>query len=500
MPKITFDNGKSVFFEKQPTDADIEEVYAEISKQDKPKPMFSSIEEANAGLRNAKIDQRIAEMNTVGPMPYISAFDKAVKGTAPFVFGGGVGTNLAKMAGGSILRQAAAGAGSGIASGLATDYNNPKDILGNVVGQSITGAVAGGGLTAAGKLIGSGFNAGKRIVDSFKGPSSADLKDQLVQAKELMLKQKETLTDLFNNKSKDVISIGKKVVPEISKNMTTAYGDVIESIFKKIDDPVQLNSVLKKNASPINNKELVSGLENLVNSAAKDPLIVKSPAYSQVVKMLDYYKNGLESTSTILDETGNVIKSISKAPESVDIKNLISQVRQVRDTISKADAPIAAKDYFATKFNSFVGNLLKDRIEGFKELQSTYSTMANTRKVAYKIFKPLSDESSAESFLNRIKNNTLKPSDEKLVKFIESGGKIGNKEIPGAGNIFNDIKDIGSKLKDMKSNKEIRDLAIKLSKKASDEAFRNSALTWAAAAAGAGTTTIAAGKLLTKNN
>ena len=112
--------------------------------------------------------------------------------------------------------------------------------------------------------------------------------------------------------------------------------------------------------------------------------------------------------------------------------------------------------------------------------------MANTRKVAYKLFRPLSDEDGATAFLNRIKNDNMKSSDYQLVKFLQSGGKVAGKDIPGMGDFSTELSDIGSKLKTLKSGAEVRQMGADLAQKASDEQFRNRFFLWAAGAAGVG--------------
>lgn len=489
-----------------------------FNEQQKTKPMFSSIGDAIAANRLAEIEQARAvrgtskmnlAVNTAGKtlLDFLGTPSRVTSQLAMDVATGqNTGTKLSNL-GKALTAQKESNWGDVLRAG---GVPNAPAAVGGFLGDI---AVSPGGIQAlkgAGNLaikgaqaVGKGIESSpvakvsSRFIESFKGPSSADLKATLDQKVLELSKQKENLTNLFTSKTKEVVGKVKPEVSRISKDMSTAYGEGLDNIFSKLEDPIQAGSILKKNAPPITNQELVGKLEDLVNRTSKDPLIVKSPAYSKVVKMLDFYKNGAKSEAGLVDETGRILSS--NAPEAVDIKQLIAQTRDIRSTISKADKPIGSEDYFATQFDSVVSGLLKNRVEGFDALQKSYAPMANTRKVAYKIFKPLSDEDSATALFNRIKNNNLRSSDEKLIKFLESGGEVGGKKIAGVGDISSEFKNIGLKLKKINSKDEIRELAIKVSKKAADEKFRNAVLTWAAAASGVGATAIGGAKLFSKD-
>lgn len=331
-------------------------------------------------------------------------------------------------------------------------------------------------LTGANKTTG----VVKRIIDSFKGASAADLEAKLAQRKADIATEKLNLEGLFKQKYKDITIKGKQVVPQISKKMSDAYEQGLNDIFTKLDDPLQAGGVLKKNAPPITNNEIVSKLDELVTKASNDPLIIKSDAYKKTVKMLDEFKNGSISESGLLNAFGKTM--VTPKNEAVDIRDLIGKVRDVKATIASSTAngtaPVTGQDYFATQFNKTIGGLLKDRVNGFSELQASYAPMANTRKVAYKIFKPLSDEDSTLAFLNRVKNDTLRSSDEKLLKFLQDGGVVAGKKIPGMGEFAPELKNIGSTLKKLNSGLEEKQLAADIFKKASDEKFRNRVFIW----------------------
>lgn len=352
------------------------------------------------------------------------------------------------------------------------------------------------------KLLSNGVNkttgAVKRVIDSFKGASAADLEAKLAQRKTDIANEKLNLEGLFKQKYKDITFKGKQVVPEISKGMSNAYEQGLDDIFSKLDDPLQASSILKKNAPPITNTELVNKLDDLVTKSANDPLIIKSDAYKMTVRMLDDFKNGSTSESGLLDSSGNIIKTSRN--EAVDIRDLIAKVRDIKSTIKasslEGSTPISGQDYFATQFNKTIGGLLKDRVEGFKELQASYAPMAQTRKVAYKIFKPFSDEDSTLAFLQRIKNDTMKSSDEKLLKFLQEGGVVGDKKIPGMGQFAPELKNIGATLKKLNSGIEEKQLAADIFKKASDEKFRNRVFLWTLGTIGLGTGTKKAADLV----
>lgn len=465
-----------------------------VGQQSQPEPMFSSPEEANVAMQKAQLEQQQAESN-VSPMGFIKQhpFLSLLQGGPEFLTGQSLQDRVYQSAPKKEFTQEQAAAYKSkwgmlpgnmeqlsnadqfkVAGGALVDQlTSPSNLLLNPTSK---GLVKGGtavikGVKNTGKNI---VNVGSRIKNSFTGPSSSDLKARLDQATVAISNEKINLESLFNQKAKDITFKGKQVIPQISKGMSDAYEQGLNDIFTKLEDPLQISGVLKNNAAPITKQEVISNLETLVGKASNDPLIIKSSAFNKTVEMLDDIKNS--------------------NTDNIDIRNLIGKVREIKATIkastTNGTAPISGQDYFATQFDRSIGGLLKDRVNGFKELQASYAPMANTRKVAYKIFKPLSDEDNALTFLNRIKNDNMKISDEKLLKFLQDGGVVGNKKIPGMGEFYPDIKNIGTRLKEINSQVELKQMAADISKKAADEKFRNNVLLWTAGSLGVGKGTL----------
>lgn len=132
-------------------DSKIDVLASRISAISKPKPMFSSIEEANAANQQAQREQSVAQMRNRGITPYVDAMSKTAQDVAPFILGGGAGMQLSKLAGNSVLRQAAAGMGGGAVSGLLTPADSLQERGRNVATQTAIGGALGGGLQAVGK-------------------------------------------------------------------------------------------------------------------------------------------------------------------------------------------------------------------------------------------------------------------------------------------------------------------------------------------------------------
>jgi hypothetical protein len=403
---------------------------------------------------------------------------------------GKVLTGLRPAQYGDVFRSSGLPEGVSSAAGLYTDIAlSPGGANGiQSIGKGVIGA--GKGIVSIGKSgVDSAIKSGRRIIESFKGASSSDLSAQLAQRKVELANIKKSLEDLSKHRYLDIVNKVKRELPNISRNMSSIYGESLESIFKVLDDPLEGSKILKKNAPAITRQEIVDKIGSIVDRASQDPLIVKSEAYKKATSMLDYFKNGLNSEAGLVDESGRILKTM--APEAVDIRDLISKIRDVRSTINAStqsgSAPLTAKDYFATQFDSGVSNLLKERVSGFAELQSSYAPLANTKKVAYKLFKPLSDEDNATAFLTRIKNGSMKSSDMKVLRFLQSGGTISGKKFSGIGDISSDLQDIGTKLNKIKSGDEIRELGSKIATKASNESFRNRFLLWVAGTSGVGT-------------
>lgn len=500
MAIVKFENGVTVNFDGDPTSADIEEVAASFS----PRRKFNTIAEAQSAMKQSQGDLQRAQLQA-SP---IGLAGQVLGGAANAITGGGISKledimaqkfnaprfankqspayNVGAGAGNIAVGAALSPVGGGLPGQIAAQtlggaYSNPDNRL-------MGAALSGGGTAAfgvAGKVLPAVGKAVRRVNASFKGPSSNDLQAGIDKRILEIDDSKKALETLLSNKKKSLEQLGKKEVPRISADMSAAYGKALNGILDKLEDPLTMGSVLKKDALPITNQEMIDVLKPVVERAAKDPLINKGPAFTKAAKMLDFYENGMKNSAGLVDgSTGRLLST--SAPEYADVKTIISQIRDVRSTMNPGDSPISGKDYFATQFDVAISKLLKSRVNGFSELQQSYGPIANTRKVAYKIFKPLSDESGVDAFMRRIQNDSLKSSDIKLIKFLEDGGEVGGLKIEGAGKFSGEIKDLGMKLKELKSGREVKGLKSQLSQKAADEKFRNRLFTWVAVSTGVG--------------
>jgi hypothetical protein len=127
-----------------------------------PKRQFNTIAEAQAAMKEAQVNQRNAEMDASGIMPYITQppkmmpdatnFNNTVNAIVPSMLGGGmVGNTILKggAAAAGLGRQIAAGMGGGAAGGAIAPADNMQQRGVNAG----FGALAGGAIPMAAAII-----------------------------------------------------------------------------------------------------------------------------------------------------------------------------------------------------------------------------------------------------------------------------------------------------------------------------------------------------------
>jgi hypothetical protein len=144
---------------------------------------------------------------------------------------------------------------------------------------------------------------------------------------------------------------------------------------------------------------------------------------------------------------------------------------------------LSPDELIAAKFNYNIGEIIKERVPKFAELQKSYKPVIDNKRLAYTIFKPGNEvsSSSAQALFKRVANGKASQQDKDLLKFIQEGTKVGDKEVSGIGNftkelnkIADDIaeagKQFGLKTKTLKAKNE---LDIQTLKEVSKTVLRN---------------------------
>ena len=480
-----------------------------------PKRQFNTIAEAQAAMQEAQVNQRNAEMDASGIMPYITQppkmyreswygknpeqFNNTVNAVIPSLLGGGmVGNTILK--GGAVAaglgRQIAAGMGGGAVGGAIAPADNMQQRGVNAGVGAGLGAIGGAVVPAIGagaKLVGDTWRKGANLIKLNKSLPNAnklqDAIDQLniskssaksaqealdintkagtgkvsevmAQDKNMFKKSFDDVVTAFNKNKEDFKKVISDKSGEFAKNIkqptvtffrnaSKTYGETRDAIFAALDDPIQAGSLLKKNATPVSRTEFLDEANSVLKEFADQPDIVNSKSYNGLVDLVKKY--GAEGADTgIVDASG---KSIKQAlPESLDFKQLIGDLKDYNKTFSagfeSGSKALSPDELVASRFNYSMGNIIKERVPKFAELQKSYKPVIDNKKLAYTIFKPGNEVSStsAQALFKRIANGNGSQQDKDLLKFIQTGTNVGDTNVPGIGNFTKELDDIATEI------------------------------------------------------
>lgn len=227
-------------------DNKIETLASRIGSISKPKPMFSSVEEANAAMQQANQAQELAKYQASGVVPYLSAMsdpnDKVgefiAKNAPSALVGFGAGTQLSKLAGQSILRQGLAGMGAGAASGVVAPADTLQERGMNIAKNAGLGLLAGGALQSFGQILrklparlndAKGAEFAKKIRQAYTNTKSEAVKKFGAGLEELSNKNPANKIDLFDNTNIQDIVTDPDLTREASSvfNKTPILRDII---------------------------------------------------------------------------------------------------------------------------------------------------------------------------------------------------------------------------------------------------------------------------------
>lgn len=217
------------------------------SQPSRQKPMFSSIEEANAAMKEANFQRNRAAIAASGVNPYVDAMMKSGQQASSLAVGGGVGYKLGQLAGQSVLKQALAGTAGGAVSGALQPSDTLKEQARNTaVGGAIGGAL-GGGLQLAGKGIKSFGEILRKLPTRLSDTKSAEFANKIRQA-------------YTNTKSEAVKKFGSGLdelaIKNPDKKVNLFENNNIQNIVTDPDLTTEASAVFKK--TPIL-RDIISG-------------------------------------------------------------------------------------------------------------------------------------------------------------------------------------------------------------------------------------------------
>lgn len=490
-------------------DAKVETLGTRISSLSAPKHQFNTIAEAQAAMQEAQQEQQQAErnanwINVIGNANRGLDLGQAVNNYAlPAVAGMGVGGTVVRGlagAGAGLARQIGAGMAGGAAGGAVTGGMAPADNMQQRVGQAGLTAAVGGVLGGVAPIVGEGIKAGvdtfrkaknliklnKSLPNANKLQSAIDelnlnrsniqnaqelsniqtksgiqkVNEVISQDKNMFGKTLNSVTQAFNKSKDDFKKIINEKSGELSRNIkqpimtffrnsSKAYGEARDSIFAAIDDPVQAQSILKKNATPVTRTEFLDEANSVLKEFADQPDIVNSKSYQGLINLTKKY--AVEGADTgIVDASGKAIKQ--SLPESLDFKQLIGDLKDYNKTFStgfeSGSKALSPDELVASRFNYSMGNIIKERVPKFAELQKSYKPVIDNKKLAYTIFKPGNEvsSSSAQALFKRVASGKSSQQDKDLLAFIQKGTKVGDKEVAGIGDFTKELNDIATKI------------------------------------------------------
>ncbi len=475
-----------------------------------PKRQFNTIAEAQAAMQQARINQRNAESDASGIMPYITQppkmmpdatnFNNAVNAIVPSLLGGGMVGNTILKGGAalapSIGRQIVAGMAGGAVGGAIAPADNMQQRGVNAGTGALLGAAGSAvtsGIGAGAKFVGDTWRKGANLIKLNKSlPNANKLQDAidqlniskssaksaqdaldintkantgkvsevLAQDKNIFKKSLDEVVTAFNKNKEDFKKVISDKSGEFAKNIkqptvtffrnaSKTYGETRDAIFAALDDPIQAGSLLKKNATPVSRTEFLDEANSVLKEFADQPDIVNSKSYSGLVDLVKKY--GAEGADTgIVDASGKAIKQA--LPESLDFKQLIGDLKDYNKTFStgfeSGSKALSPDELVAARFNYNMGNIIKERVPKFAELQKSYKPVIDNKKLAYTIFKPGNEVSStsAQALFKRIANGKASQQDKDLLKFIQTGTKVGDTNVPGIGNFTKELDDIATQI------------------------------------------------------
>lgn len=237
MAKIKFDNGVTVNFDGDPTQADIEEVASSFA----PKRQFNTIAEAKAAMQQARQGQQIAELNA-SP---VGLAGQVLGGAANAITGGGMSKledilakrmnvprfadkqnpayNVGAGAGNMMVGAALAPVGGGLLGQIAAQtlggaYSNPDNRLaGAAISGAGTAAVGVGGMAI--KSVG---DAVRSLSTRLSGTKSAQFADKIRTA---FVNVKKNAVEKFGKGLDELSSKNPNKKIDIYEN--TAIGDIL---------------------------------------------------------------------------------------------------------------------------------------------------------------------------------------------------------------------------------------------------------------------------------
>lgn len=204
---------------------------------EKRSPMFSSVAEANAAMKEANFQRNRAAIAASGVNPYVDALMKSGQQASSLAVGGGVGYKLSQLAGQGILKQALAGAAGGATSGALQPALSTGEQLSNTAKGGVFGAALGGGLQLAGKGIQSFGQILRKLPSRLNDKKGAEFANKVSQA-------------FINTKSKAVKKFGSGLdeltIKDPNKKVNLFENNNIQNIVTDPDLTAEAASVFKK--------------------------------------------------------------------------------------------------------------------------------------------------------------------------------------------------------------------------------------------------------------
>lgn len=269
--------------------------------------------------------------------------------------------------------------------------------------------------------------------------ANAAIQDSRLVLKENIAKFKNDLQDVAEKKAVDF----QKKLPDWFEANGEAYGSARDAAIHR----------MQSNGQGITFGEVSSAIANAKQKIQGALIPSDAPALKVIGQLEEKYSpKTIGSQSGIVDSGGRpIIKDLpNNANDFVDPAGLIQDLRNVKSVLSSGAKTgrtgFNQEDLAVGFLNHSVGDIIKNKVEGFSDLQRDYTPVIRAMQEAHKVFKPNQGEFNTKTATNFLKNagvGKLEAGQEKMLGTLEQGSKFGS----GVGPISNEVKIVGQRIK-----------------------------------------------------
>jgi hypothetical protein len=340
--------------------------------------------------------------------------------------------------------------------GATTQVLNPDTNIEQQLTQGVSGTVLGGALPVIGQLKGVGkflnrsFQVGKpsqvgereimrgqlreRISSLSRGVSNGvakageDLKLATKQISDNLKASSKVFADALNKEAEKGFNKFQEFVPKYFKDASRVYGETLDGMIDGLTKVKNSQGQYVGKAIP---KEEAIGVLQKVQADADALGIKDSPIIAKVREMVSRYSE----------------------KKAVDVREFLTDMKAARNTTSSGvqsgSKYLTHQDMASSILNDNAGDFLtkflpEGQLGTFGDLQSSYKSIINAKKVAYKMFQPSNEELGGKAGFNLLRNlgnkglSGITPQDRAFLDTLQKGSDFAK----GAGDITKKLRSL----------------------------------------------------------